>query len=323
MFWSERTSPRRILQAAPRNYGGRMPTSDPHWPRAATWLARDDDDPRLVVVGLPSSAASISPSEAWRTPPALRDVLARFATYDGEADVELLDVPVRDLGDWDLAALDPPAAIAAIERAAGQLAEGPVHVFLGGDNVVTYPLVVGLPGPPLHRRAVLTFDAHHDVRVTDGGVSNGAPIRALLEAGLPGDHVVQVGIHSFANSRTYRRWAEDHGIRVVTMAEVDERGIEAVVHDALAQLAARADSIHVDLDLDVLDRAYAPACPGARPGGMTPRQLATAARLAGAHPSVRSADLVEVDATRDVAELTLMAMADVFLAFASGVARRA
>jgi formiminoglutamase len=299
-----------------------MTAPDPHWPRAADWLARDAADPRLVVVGLPTSAASISPSEAWRTPPALREVLARFSTYDGEADVDLGELRVADLGDWDLADLDAPAAIAEIRRRAGELAAGPVRVFLGGDNVVTYPVVVGQPGPRLERRGVLTFDAHHDVRVTDDGVSNGAPIRGLLEAGLPGRNVIQVGIHSFANSRAYRRWAEDQGIRVVTMPEVEDRGIAAVVREALEDLAGRSDAIHVDVDVDVLDRAFAPGCPGSRPGGMTPRQLATAARVAGAHPAVVSADLVEVDVTRDVAEVTVMAMATAFLAFASGVASR-
>ncbi|MBW3620356.1 MAG: agmatinase family protein [Actinobacteria bacterium] len=299
-----------------------MTAPDPHWPRASEWLARADAEPRLVVVGAPTSAASISPSEAWRTPPALREVLARFSTFDGESGVDLLDLPVADRGDWDIAGLDPTDAVAAIERAAAELSPGPVHVFLGGDNVITYPLVAGLRDAPTERFGVLTFDAHHDVRVTDAGITNGAPIRALLEAGLPGDHVVQVGIHSFANSRTYRRWAQEHGIRVVTMPQVERRGIGAVVAEALDELAGRSDAVHVDLDIDVLDRAFAPGCPGARPGGMTPRQLADAARLAGAHPAVVSADLVEVDVTRDVADLTVMAMATTFLAFAAGVASR-
>ncbi|MBW3659539.1 MAG: agmatinase family protein [Actinobacteria bacterium] len=299
-----------------------MTTPDPHWPRASEWLARGDRDPRLVVVGVPTSSASISPSEAWRTPPALRAALARFSTLDGETGVELLDLPVADLGDWDLAGLPPDAAVAAIRERAGELDTPAVRCFLGGDNVISYPLVRSLPHAPLERLGVLTFDAHHDVRPIDGPIGNGSPIRALVEAGLPGDQVVQVGIHSFANSGHDRRWAEEQGIRVVTMREVDERGVAAVVAEALDTLAGRCDAVHVDIDVDVLDRAFAPGCPGARPGGMTPRQLATGARLAGAHPAVVSADLVEVDATRDVADLTVLAMASTFLAFAAGVATR-
>jgi formimidoylglutamase len=286
------------------------------------WLGRNDADPHLVVVGVPTSAASISPSEAWRTPPALREVLARFSTFDGEAGVELNKLAVADRGDWPIARMPASDAIVEIEQRASELEPGPVYAFLGGDNVITYPIVKALPLASLERFGVLTLDAHHDVRETEDGISNGTPIRALIEAGLPGDHVTQIGIHSFANSSANRAWAEEQGIRVVTMYEVADRGIEEVFSGALDDLAGRCDAIYVDVDIDVLDRAFAPGCPGARPGGMTPRQLAGAARIAGAHESVVAADFVEVDVTRDVAETTVMAMAMTFLAFASGVASR-
>lgn len=297
-------------------------TDDPRWPRAATWLARADDDPTLVVLGLPTSSASISPSEAWRTPAALRGVLRRFSTYDGERDVDLEGLGVRDLGDVDLATLAPADALPAIERAVADLDPGLVTVFLGGDNLVTAPIVAAHRAAPLERTGVLTFDAHHDVRDYERVPSNGAPIRWLLDRGLPGDQVVQIGIHGHANSRAYRRLCDDAGIGVVTVDEVERRGIEVVVGEALDDLAARTDALHVDLDIDVLDRSFAPGCPGARPGGLTPRQLAAGAHLCGAHPSVRTVDLVEVDPSADVNEVTLMATAATFLAVATGVATR-
>jgi arginase family enzyme len=55
---------------------------------------------------------------------------------------------------------------------------------------------------------------------------------------------------------------------------------------------------------------------------MSPRQLATAARICGQHPKVRAVDFVEVDASADVNDLTLMNMATAFLSFAAGVAGR-
>jgi formimidoylglutamase len=299
-----------------------MTTPDPNWPRASEWLGSGSVAPQLIVVGMPTSAASISPSEAWRTPGALRKALERFSTYDGEGGVDLSEVDVADMGDWPLAELAAAEAITEMQRRVAELRPGAVYGFLGGDNVITFPLVAGLPHAPLDRCGVLTLDAHHDVRSTDGGITNGAPIRALIEAGLPGDHVVQVGIQSFANSLAYRRWAEDQGIHVVTMRDVAEAGIDSVMHTELAALAERCDVIYVDIDIDVLDRAFAPGCPGARPGGMTPRQLSSAARIAGAHPAVVAADFVEVDVTADVAETTIMAMAGTFLSFAAGVASR-
>ncbi|MES4792935.1 MAG: hypothetical protein C4321_08055, partial [Chloroflexota bacterium] len=66
-------------------------------------------------------------------------------------------------------------------------------------------------------------------------------------------------------------WCEAQGITVLGPDRVGEL---ARVLDALA---GRCDQLYVDLDVDVLDRAFAPGCPGARPGGITPRELFDAA----------------------------------------------
>ncbi len=299
-----------------------MSRTDPLWPTASEWLANTDPHPVLVLLGLPTSIASLSPSDAWETPAALRRLLTRFASFDGEAGVDLAELPVADAGDLTLAHLSVYEVIDRIRAAVAELPTDPVHAFVGGDNLVTYPIVAGLPHAPLERTGLLTLDAHHDVRLTDPEPTNGSPVRALVEAGMPGDHVIQIGIHSFANSAPYRQWCVDQGIRMATMTMVDEHGIGHVVDQALDALADSCDAIHVDVDLDVLDRAFAPACPGSRPGGMTPRQLTEAVRRCGRHPKVVSADFVEVDATRDLAETTMMSLATTFLAFASGIARR-
>lgn len=272
------------------------------------------------MVGVPSSSASRTPSQAWRAPGAVRTALARFSTFDGETGADLSTVRVSDLGDWPVDGLDMRVMPQEVERLAGDLPDGPVRAFLGGDNAITRPLVRAMGD--LAGTGVLTLDAHHDVRVTDDGPANGSPIRGLIEDGLPDRRVVQVGIHSFANSAEYRRYCDAHGIEVVTMSTVDEVGAGWVVTTALDDLARRCDRIHVDVDIDVLDSSFAPGCPGARPGGMTPRQLAAACRAAGAHPAVGSVDFVEVDPERDRDGVTVMNMANAFLAFVSGMAGR-
>src|SRR5215471_18965564 len=87
---------------------------------------------------------------------------------------------------------------------------------------------------------------------------------------------------------------------------------------ACGRLAEVADRIYVDLDLDVLDRSFAPATPGSRPGGMQPSDLLEAARCCGKHPKVRAIDLVEIDPEKDVANVTVLMAASCFLAFAAG-----
>jgi len=293
---------------------------DPLWPRADTWLAGGADDPDLIVVGVGSSAASLSPSEGWRTPGEVRTALSRFSVFDGETGTDLRTVAVADLGDWDVAGLDMHEAPPVIEANARGLPSAPVKTFIGGDNAITRPLVKALA--PLNDIGILTLDAHHDVRTTDGGPTNGSPIRGLIEDGLPDGRVIQVGIHSFANSAEYRAYCDEHGIEIITMETVDDVGAGWVVTSALNDLAERCSRIYVDVDVDVLDAAFAPGCPGARPGGMTPRQLAAAARAAGTHPAVVAADFVEVDPARDPSGLTVLNLATTFLAFVSGLARR-
>lgn len=293
---------------------------DPLWPRADSWLASASPDPDLVVVGVPSSSASLTPSSAWRAPAAVRTVLSRFSTFDSETGADLSTVLVEDLGDWPVDGLDMAVMPGEVARLAQELPAGPVRAFLGGDNAITRPLARSLGD--LAELGVLTLDAHHDVRVTGAGANSGSPIRGLIEDGLPDGRVIQIGIHSFANSSEYRAYCVDHGIEVVTMATIDEVGVGWVVTTALNDLAQRCRWIYVDVDIDVLDLVFAPGCSGSRPGGMTPRQLAAACRAAGAHDAVRAVDFVEVDPDRDRDGITLMNMATAFLAFVSGMAER-
>ena len=174
---------------------------DRHWPRANVWLASESDEPDLLVVGVPSSKASLSPSRADLTPGAVRDRFARFSTFHGETGVNFSDLRVRDLGNWPVSELDMHAMPAMVEQFASGLPSAELVLYLGGDNAMTRPLVRAM-GEGV---GVITFDAHHDVRSLENGPTNGTPIRGLIEEDeLPGANVVQIGIHSFANSAAYR-----------------------------------------------------------------------------------------------------------------------
>jgi arginase family enzyme len=269
------------------------------WPRATDWLAGRSKDPEaLVVAGVPLTAGAVTPAGYEQGPAAVRARLAKLSTWHGEWRIDLEDVPVRDLGD---SAVAPKLS-------------APLTVLLGGHNAVTWH---ALRGEALDTWGLLTLDAHHDVRpYTAGAVGNGSPVRALVDAGLPGANVVQVGIHGFSNSRAHWEWCESQGIHVLGPDRIDD--VPALLDD----LAARCRYVYVDIDLDVLDRAFAPACPGARPGGATPRQLLDAAFAAGAHPQVRAVDIVELDPLADVAHITTDTAALALLNVAAGYGAR-
>ncbi len=298
-----------------------MPIIDPHWPRADVWLAQDHPDPEVLVVGVPSSKASLSPSRADLTPLAVRDRLGRFSTYHGEWDVDFGGIPVRDEGNWAVSELDMHLMPAEVEKLAMDLPRVPLTIFLGGDNAITRPLARAL-GPDLGRVGLITFDSHHDVRTLTMGPTNGTPVRGLLEDGLPGGNVVQIGIHSFANSFEYRRYCDEQGVSVITNDAVEAEGMSSIVEGALSSLSEKCDVVYVDVDVDVLDRSVAPACHGARPGGIGVRALAEGVRLAAGHPKVATIDFVEVDAEADRDGITLDVMAHLMLSAVAGYAER-
>lgn len=299
-----------------------MAIHDPFWPRADVWLAQESNAPDIRVVGVPSSSASLSPSHSDLTPLAVRDRFGRFSTFHGEWGIDFGDVPVYDEGNWPVSQLDMHEMPAKVETFAAELPNTPLTLFLGGDNAITRPLVNAI-SDDIERTGVITFDAHHDVRTLDLGPANGTPIRGLIEEdGLPGVNLSQIGIHSFANSAAYRSYCDDHGIVTVTVEHMRARGMTSVVSTELERLASYCQTIYVDVDIDVLDVAYAPGCPGARPGGLTVRELADGVRIAAAHPLVSAMDFVEVDAEADRDGLTLDAMAHLILSACAGFTER-
>jgi formimidoylglutamase len=294
---------------------------DPLWPRVSDWILGSAGGPTAIdLVGVPSSIASISTSNARTAPTAFRAALAGFSPFDGDRDVDLETVSIADHGDLDIDDTSMVTSQAQIREYASALDLSGLPVFIGGDNAITRPLV-GVVGGDLDTIGVVTLDAHHDVRVLDDGPRNGTPIRGLIEDGLPGRNVVQIGIHSFANSKAYRRYCEEQGITVITMDDIDASSPRGVAEAASYHLG-HVEGIYVDFDIDVLDRAHAPGCPGARPGGMTPRQLGAIAFELGRNRRVVAADFVEVDPDRDRDAITVQAMVHTFLSFVSGVASR-
>lgn len=289
---------------------------DPNWPRAATWLgAAPYESHRSVgVLSVPVNA-SITPGRCELAPGAVRHALQRFSLHEFQSGRSLEEMALIDCGEVEArnpAELVEPLALAQQKGFESHEA----LVLLGGDNSITYAGVQGLGD--LEKVGVITLDAHLDVRDTSKGISNGNPIRALIEKGLPGKNIVQIGLQSFANSTAYAEYLIAQGALGIVSEDVWRNGIEKALHRGLQKLK-HCTQIYVDLDLDVLDRAYAPACAGSRPGGLAPWQVRMASRLLGSNPKVRVLDIVEMDPTKDHADITALTAAACLLEFLAGV----
>ncbi|MGR0218294.1 arginase family protein [Agromyces sp. ZXT2-6] len=309
---------------------------DPLWPRAGDWPALDamraDARAALAVLGVPAFRTSLSPTNAHTTPAAIRGALRRYSpalapdrSRDLGADrpsgvVDLVDLAVVDAGD-----VHEPDGDDGEERTRTRVRDALMRsealIALGGDNSITFATALGAWGDDLGTAGLVTIDAHYDLR---DGISNGSPVRRLIEAGVDPTRIVQIGIQDFANSAAYARRAADLGITVMHRDELHHRYHPSIaMAEALEIAGAAGGPVHLDVDVDACDRSVAPACPASVPGGLAAWELRALVRAAALDARVRSADLVEIDATTDAPDgRTVRLAALCVLEFAAGVACR-
>jgi formiminoglutamase len=276
-----------------------MEDSDALGWRSIADLTGDCPDAPVALIGAGLNERSLTPGRCDLGPKAFRAVLPRFSTYDVETGAEL-STRVHDAGDVALKGVSPADAFGPVRDAVAAQTSRPLTVLVGGNNAITRP---GVHALGLDHVGVLTLDAHFDLRDTDQGLTNGNPIQALLEDGLAGDRISQIGLAPFANTRRAHDKAKVAGISVRTARDCRAQGLAAVAAQELDRLSALAEVIYVDFDIDVIDRSQWPASPGARPGGVSAQDFFDATRVIGAHSKVRAVDLTEYDPSLELGDL--------------------
>jgi formiminoglutamase len=283
---------------------------DPLWPRAHSLFTGEvGGNSDVTLVGIPASQTSLSPTSAHETPAAVRSALLRYSNAHSDPRVSLERLSLRDAG--NVSSPDSNEQL-AIEQLVKLKAETKLLIALGGDNSVTYSAVKATGATGL-----ITFDAHYDLR---DGISNGSPVRRLIEADLDGKKVVQIGIADFSNSTEYAKRAKDFGITVIPRSALRSRSVSDVWAEAIS---IAGDKVFVDFDMDVCDRSVVPACPAAAPGGISADEIRQFAFLAGSSNSLIGADITEIDSTKDSSdERTVRLAALVVLEMIAGLSTR-
>jgi agmatinase len=213
-----------------------------------------------------------------------------------EAKVDpMAELKMVDYGDAPVLPADPGRTHAAIERTVGEVVSaGAVPIVLGGDHSIAEPdirAVAAKHGPI----GLVHFDTHTDTGTEVFGVevSHGTPMYRLVEQGhVDPRRYVQIGLRGYWPGPKEFGWQEERGITALFMHDVRERGIRAIVEEALEVVGE--GPTYLTVDVDVLDPAFAPGTGTPEPGGMTSVDLLWACRTVAERLELVGAEVVEV-----------------------------
>ena len=270
----------------------------------------------VAIVGAPFDEGVSSRPGARFGPRAIRMAPTTWSTADAwsiQLEVEpYAQLTVVDTGDAPVVPTRPERALRVIHEKVHRVARtGAIPIVLGGDHSITYPSAAAV-ARHVHPRSVgvIHFDAHADTGADQWGnlYAHGQPMRRLIEEGwVAGRNFVQVGLRGYWPDRGTFAWMREQGMRWHPMVEIEDRGSEAVIADAIAEALEGPDCIYLSVDIDVVDPGMAPGTGTPEPGGMLARELLRAIRqIVTSGVELAGMDVVEVSPPYDQSEVTAM-----------------
>lgn len=263
---------------------------------------------KVHLIGLPTDSHSSFLRGPAQAPAAIRAALASdHGNMATESGAELgLDIALEDLGDLPLD--ESGGDFERIRTAASAAAQGgATPLFLGGDHMVTYPIIAGLA--EIHGPVnILHFDAHPDLydNFESDPLSHASPFARIMERGLA-RRLVQVGIRTL--NAHCREQARRFGVEMVEMRSFSPEAVP--IPDG---------PLYISVDMDALDPAFAPGVSHHEPGGLSVREiLSVLHRIEG---PIVGADIVEFNPTRDINGMTAVVAAKFVKELAAIGARR-
>jgi arginase len=207
---------------------------------------------------------------------------------------------------------------AMVEKAASQ---GQVPLVLGGDHSVAIGTVSGMSRLLRRRKrslGLIWIDAHADMntpRTSPSGNVHGMPLACLVGQGPRAlTHIygfapkVDAKNVALAGVREVDQLEKPHvrrsGVRAFTMRDIDERGLPAVMGEAIEIASSGTEGFHVSLDIDSVDPREAPGVGTPVRGGITYREAHLLMELICDSGKMMSMDVVEVNPVIDEANRT-------------------
>ena len=181
---------------------------------------------------------------------------------------------IADAGDVDVA--QAPAQRALVEASAAVrriLGAGAVPLVAGGDHLVTLFVLAGIfeaTGGPV---GVITYDSHYDLSWEPRYWAGSQWARAMELGALRPRNLAQIGIRGLRNSVFWDAARRELGVNSYTIADVEERGLDAVTAEAIERASDGVDALYVSIDVDAFEPSACPAQKYPEPGGFSAREV--------------------------------------------------
>lgn len=273
------------------------------------------NDSDFTIIGIPYDGSASARKGAALAPGRIR-YWSQHLTPFSEDRTRLGDVRICDLGDIEVT--HQARDFDLVRQKAASLPNIPI--LLGGDHSVTIPVFQAQRERFADKRlGVLWVDAHPDLCdvFTDSKYSHACVLRRGLEFGIHPEDVCMVGLRSWEDQEI--DLIENGGLHVFTAADAAELGIKSIAAD-VHKVLARCEAVHVSLDIDCLDPAFAPGTGIPESGGLTSREVITLIKSLQGLPLV-GLDVVEVSPPIDASEATVFAALRIIMEFIAVVTR--
>ena len=266
--------------------------------------------PDCAIIGAPFDLGTTNRAGARNGPRALRANAYNSGSNHIGHEIEIFDhLNVVDAGDAWCPHGQVDRCLDNIKNKVHQVAKhGVFPVTIGGDHTIVWPAVEALAEVYGYGRiGMIHFDAHADTADSIDGTqtSHGTPMRRLIESNaVRADRFVQIGLRSYWPGPDVWEWMKNEGMTWYLMDEIFNRGILAVVNDAIVIASNDCDAVYLSVDIDCLDPAFAPGTGTPEPGGMNVQELIQAVRLVTSRCNLVGMDLCEISPAYDVSDVT-------------------
>lgn len=258
----------------------------PHIERLSDFMAASDDyaSARAVLWGIGQDfTTSYRPGTRFG-PGRIREASYGIEEFSYHSRKSLAEKNFFDLGDVAVVFGDAAATLNRAEQVARKLfQDGKLSLMMGGEHLVTLPVVKAAHEKYGNDLLLLQFDAHADLREDYLGnpLSHAAVMRRCLDF-LPPGNLYQFGIRS-GTQEEYELGS--------TQCHLYPHEVLRPLTEVLPTLGNRP--VYITIDIDVMDPAFAPGTGTPEPGGITSREMIDAV-LAMAGLNVVGFDVVEV-----------------------------